>query len=1455
MHKQANLSKRAKKHANPTLIARVVGKTNEERRALIIPVQVWRADGGLSAIDALVDSGAEVNLVSHLLVKELRWEPIEEQLYTVRGIDGAPIDSFGMYEAVIRIPDSWGVTAEAKMQLRAVHSEVFPIVLGYPWLEKADPRISFQARRWRYPGARDNAEHAHNVNVVTARQRSSSPTPNLGHEPGARHNLEWRYPIVRQNLELVDAPTLAKTAEAGAGVVYAICIADAVAAASERSATVANVTSGSSPLIPEFLLEYEDVFDAEQAGVLPAHSQFEHAIELEGGQPPYGPLYNLSVKELEVLRDYLDNALAKGHIRSSTSPAGAPILFVPKKDGGLRLCVDYRGLNKVTKKNRYPLPLISETLDRLVGAKVFTKLDLKDAYHRLRIREGDEWKTAFRTRYGHFEYLVMPFGLANAPATFQAYINHAMVGLLDVVCVVYLDDILIFSQNEEEHEEHVKMVLERLRQYNLYANLKKCQFKTKSVEFLGFVVSTEGVSMEPSRVQTVQEWPTPTSVRELQVFLGFTNFYRRFIERYSRITVPLTNLLKGSSATFNWGEAQERVFRQLKAAFTTAPLLLHFDPAKPCFVEPDASGSAIAGVLSQPDDADGTTGRAHRHPIAFYSRKLNPAEMNYETHDSELLAIVEAFKQWRHYLEGSAHTVTVLTDHNNLRYFMTTKELNGRQARWAEKLARFDFQIIHRPGKSNPADPPSRRPDYETSERERATIALPTLQKMLQTRDSAGETAKSIQVASVTDDTNLPEDVVSAKPVLLKRLKLALNCEGAEKPPLRGEPAVKGRVRRPGEQEMILPRRTVAAAGVETDVRRIRGLREPSTDQMSDSSGVKARSCAVAEQPDRLDPSAGADGCKRHVPRSAIVAAIASRTAYDVLEKPLLELIFECQQGDAFVQKMKEALVANSRQDAGKVKGWRIDSKGILRRYNCVFIPSGTALRDEILMKVHDDPLAGHFGSERTLRLLSRDFYWPEMSQSVREYVDTCDVCQRTKVKRHRPYGELVSLPVPNKPWQEITMDFVTDLPPSRGEDGVYDSILVILDRYTKMARYLPCRKSINAEQLANLLVNRLFLEFGTPEGIVSDRGTVFTSQFWSTTCFLLKIKRRLSTAFHPQTDGQTERQNQTLEHFLRAYCNYRQDDWVTWLPIAQYAYNNSTHASTGTSPFFALYGYHPQLERTAEDDVPGGEVPVAKNHAEALLDMRKDIETMVKKGNTQAQESREENTGTTAQVLRGDSETVADVQKKRASDARGLKAMREKLESNLRAAVESQAKYYNRRREARQFSLGDWVLLSTKHLRQQRPSKKLADRHIGPFQIVQIVGRQAYKLGLPDAMKIHPVFHVSLLEPYKRRAGEVLPEHSRPIAVMDGEEYWEIESILDDRLHRGKKQYLVRWKGWPPAYDQWIAEEEIQSTAEVLVEYQRRHGLKRRAEPLQRGRGMPLKKRQVRAVGAQRRA
>ena len=293
---------------------------------------------------------------------------------------------------------------------------------------------------------------------------------------------------------------------------------------------------------------------------LPKHQAWDHVIPIEEGKsPPFGPIYQMSEKELKVLKEYIDDNKAKGYIRPSTSSAGSLVLFVPKKDGSLQLCVDYRALNNITIKDRYALPLINELHDRFQGARIFTKLDLRGAYNLIRIKAGEEWKTAFRTRYGLFEYTVMPFGLTNAPASMQRLMNDVLHEYLDVFTIVYLDDILIYSTKKEEHVKHVRLVLKKLEEYSLLLKPEKCEFHKSQVEFLGYIIGTHGIKMDQKKVIAVLEWLTPTTVKEVQAFLGFANFYRRFIEGYSRIAQPLTELTR-KDLVFKWADKAEAAF-------------------------------------------------------------------------------------------------------------------------------------------------------------------------------------------------------------------------------------------------------------------------------------------------------------------------------------------------------------------------------------------------------------------------------------------------------------------------------------------------------------------------------------------------------------------------------------------------------------------------------------------------------------------------------------------------------------------------------------------------------------------------------------------------------------------------------------------------------------------------------------------------------------------------------
>ena len=397
-------------------------------------------------------------------------------------------------------------------------------------------------------------------------------------------------------------------------------------------------------MIPQEFIEFMDVFSKKASERLPTRKPWDHSIDLiPGSEPPFCKVYPMSPSEQKALDEYLEENLAKGYIKPSKSPAASPVFYIKKKDGSLRLVVDYRRLNAITIKNRYPLPLSADLLDKLSSANIFSKLDLRWGYNNIRIKDGDEWKAAFRTRRGLFEPSVMGFGLTNAPATFQNMMNEIFKDLIDVFVIIYLDDILIFSDNKEDHVKHVQEVLKRLREHDLFCKPEKCEFFRKLVEYLGLIISKGRIAMDEGKVKAILEWPVPKNVKDIQAFLGFANFYRRFIEDFSGIVKPMTSLLR-KDAPWKWTQAEEESFKTLKDRFTNAPVLVMPDMNKQFIVEADASDFATGAVLSQKQD-DGKI-----HPIAFMSKSLNDAERNYEIYDKELLAVIRALEEWRHCL-------------------------------------------------------------------------------------------------------------------------------------------------------------------------------------------------------------------------------------------------------------------------------------------------------------------------------------------------------------------------------------------------------------------------------------------------------------------------------------------------------------------------------------------------------------------------------------------------------------------------------------------------------------------------------------------------------------------------------------------------------------------------------------------------------------------------------------
>lgn len=951
-------------------------------------------------------------------------------------------------------------------------------------------------------------------------------------------------------------------------------------------------------IIPPEYHDFLPLFKKALADKLPPHRDYDHRIPLkEDFTPPFGPLYSLSQNELKALREWLDENLSKGFIRASSSPAGAPILFVKKKDGSLRLCVDYRALNEGTIKDRYPLPLVKDTLNQLSQAKIYTTLDIRGAYNLVRMAEGEEWKTAFRTRYGLFESLVMPFGLTNAPAAFQKFINDVLRPFLDRFCTAYLDDILIYSNNIEEHRSHVKQVLEALSAVGLHLKPEKCEFHRDQVNYLGMVISSKGVSMDPRKVDAVTKWESPQNVTDVRAFIGFANFYRRFIKDYSKVVSPMIRLT-GKNIKFQWSTACEASFQQLKTAFTTAPILRHFDYDKPSVLETDASDYVSAGILSQEDE------NGILHPVAFYSKKHSPAECNYEIYDKEMLAIIRCLEEWRAELEAAPIPVLILTDHRNLEYFYQKQNLNCRQARWSVFLSRFNFKIDYRPGKAG------------------------------------------------------------GKPDALTRRSRDLPKEGDE---------------RLQHQSQVLIK--------------------PHNLQIS----------ATASRDTDLDT--------------------LFATAYKADPKPK-QILQQLQTG---VQCSKHISLAHCSEIDGKLL------------YNDrVYVPAYSPLILCLIQQNHDSPAAGHPGRSKTIELLQRQYYWPNLQKDVERYIRNCHPCQRSRTSRHAPYSILRPLPVPHRAWEDVSMDFVVGLPWSDG----FNAILVVTCRLTKMRHLISCRDTTTAKDLARLYIDNVFRLHGLPKSITSDRGSQFVFAFWKALCDSCKIEARFSTPFHPQTDGQTERFNAVMEQYLRCYVNYLQDDWAKWLSLAEFSANNQASETLGMSPFFANYGFDPTWQFDPINASPRGPLQDQYTTAELAKHMQQITEHL-------------------------------------------------RLEIN-RAQLRHEEAANRRRAPAPPFKIGDLVWFNAQNIKTARPSRKLDYRRQGPFAIVKVVSPHAYELDFPDTMKIHRVQNVSLLDPASDDPlpGQVIPPP--PPIIVDGEPEYHVEEILDSRLTRNKLEYLVKWIGYP---------------------------------------------------------
>ena len=1133
----------------------------------------------------LVDSGATGNFLSGSFLDQykLPWQK-KALADRVKIADGSILSS----ERLAYLPFTIGSYKDKASFhiLQALNG--FDAILGMDWLKRINPGVDWRSGVSRF-------EYGHHQHILI-------PV----------HNSEAQR---LASTMLISTMQLAKALKNEEDQVYLVTL-------KEVQEDTAPVPEAAAPQ-PEFqekmealLKKYETVIPADPDFVppFPPARSVDHGIEvLPGSAPPNRPVYRMNPTELEELKKQLAQLTEQGLIRPSTSPYGSPIIFVKKKNGELRLCVDYRALNNVTVKNKYPLPRIDDLLDRLHGAKVFSKIDLAAGYHQVRLKEEDIPKSAFRTRYGHFEYTVLAFGLCNAPATFMRMMNEILMEGLDDYCIVYLDDILIYSKSEEEHLLHVEKVLQKLTEHQLYVKKAKCEWGVKSTAFLGHICSAQGIHMDPAKVKANLDWPELTNATDVLQFKGLAGFYKRGIKDFSKIAAPLSTLT--GNVPWKWGSEEKEAFELLKKTVSEAPILAPPDFSRPFTLTCDASKYALGAVLSQGEGAE-------MRVVAFESRKLNPAEAKYEVHDKELLAIIHALVKWKHYL-GGRDKFTIIIDSWATKFIQTKPTLTRLEQKWMETLQEFDCEIKHRPGAENVvADALSRRPDH---------------------RDSP-------------DTAALESD-----------------------PPVLNITAI---------------------------------------------SWVK-------------------------------------------VEESLFPDLLRHTKADEGYQRLREAVLGGTRPDFR-------DEEGLLYKGTRLYVPD-CDLRTKLLYEAHDAPLSRHLGRDKTFERLSRSFYWPRMHRQVHDYCRTCESCQAIKPSQRQKMGLLHPNTVPSGPFQTICMDFIVQLPKTKRG---HTAICGITCALTGRVRLLPTTNEVTAEGVADLVFDRWFRDFGLPERLISDRDTKFTSDFWRALHKLVGTRLNMSTANHPETDGRSERTNRTLEDILRAYVSPFHNDWDDRLAIAEFAINDSVHASTGVTPFFASMGFHPR-------------VPLAFISQPAHKPGPENVKAFTRRRQEEVKQ----------------------------------------IQQAMRKAQERQAHYANQHRREAEFKVGDRAWLATSHLRLPEAAnagRKLQPRFHGPYKITQVISPVAYRLDLPKQYKSHPVVHISHLKEYADGAS-AFPDRPAyaappPPIVMDqgdgDEEYFLVDEFINHRIYKRRRpadqaQFWVKWRGYGTKDNSWVSVSSLRQDME----------------------------------------
>ena len=919
-------------------------------------------------------------------------------------------------------------------------------------------------------------------------------------------------------------------------------------------------------------------------------------------------------------------------------------------------------------------------------------------------------KTAFVGPDSLYEWLVMPFGLSNAPSEFMRVMSNLLKEHINAgYCVVFIDDVLVYSTDMSQHLYHLERVLHTIQKAGYRLKPEKCSFGDRSAEFLGFTVDGEGVQILLEKVESIYTWPLPQTPKEMRSFVGLAGVYRKFIPHFSMIALPLLDLIPRTNTEYAHKlsnpliqDSVHKAISLIKKTITSAPVLAL--PEKGNFeylIRTDASGFAIGATLRQLQWDAASESFSNERILGYYSRKLSGPETRYSTYDQELLAVRDAIEHWRYYLHGSHFTVQ--TDHSSLQHVLKQPKLSSRQMRLLERLQEYNFEIEYLPGAQNYIqDALSRRPDYQDTRP--LVMRNPTrLITPLAAQGTGSESGKVNKGCCSTSDTgSISGDIFTAMTVNADEWLDEIRGGYTEDPYF-------AEVLTALESEY-----TRGNTGSQANKQLKNDFLPPSTPNLE---RIKARKRHYSLQPD--------------------------------------------------------GLITHSKSGT-------------------LCIPNVGELRHRIMSEAHDTPIGGHCGIERTASALARRFFWPRMYQEVKQYVRGCASCHRAKPFNQRPYGLLQPLEIPAERWKRINIDFIVKLPKSSSGN---DTIITFIDGLTKRAHWIAtCERTLTAERFAEIFVDFYFRLHGLPSDIVSDRDVRFTSDWWQHLTKIWQTKLRMSTAFHPQTDGQAEKANSIVERYLRSFVLTRPQERDRLLALAEFSYNAHRHKSTGLAPFEADLGYIPRLPM----DIIAGRRPLPQSHPTCLASSF--------------------------------ATTMADI----------LYQLRQALQHTQT----QQQKESNTKRQPHPFQTGDKVLINTKNLplsygntapedgEMQSPGdyslrRVLQQKYIGEFTLGKQRGPNAFEIAdLPANSRISEIFNVDRLRPsYIDHSRKQPPPPPMRVITQAGTapvvEY-EVERILDWRKNKqGVVEFLVKWVGLDEKDDStWETQAAFTGAKETLSDF-----------------------------------